>query len=250
MVSTNENPGYVSPGNQTVRTSLKLPVTDTSSPVLTIVVDDVTSEEQTRQFLELDIPLSFAFLPQADPEAVAMAVSAGCSVLLHAPMEALHLDTGAEVVHCGMTSDEIRLVLDNWLSAIPEAMGVSNHMGSRATSDPRVMRDVLSVLAQRNLLFLDSRTVASSVGRQIAALVNIRFLERDVFLDPDGKTETIDSRLGTLVAIAAEQGYAIGICHVLRNTHVLLANPICSLLDRGYTFGTLMDLLRRSESTA
>jgi len=44
------------------------------------------------------------------------------------------------------------------LARVPGAIGINNHQGSKATADPRVLRDVLLVVKEKGLFFLDSRT--------------------------------------------------------------------------------------------
>ena len=50
----------------------------------------------------------------------------------------------------GMTSDEIEWRLNEALKEIPEAIGINNHQGSKATTDGKVMGVVASVLKQKN----------------------------------------------------------------------------------------------------
>src|SRR5690606_41144538 len=53
-------------------------------------------------------------------------------------------------------------------SDLPHVSGVNNHMGSKATADPRVVSDVLRAVKEAGLFFLDSRTTADSVVAQVA----------------------------------------------------------------------------------
>ena len=65
------------------------------------------------------------------------------------------------------SDEEIVRTLHEDLDTVPGAVGVNNHMGSAATSDPRVMGAIVGVLAGRGLFFVDSRTT-DSTGRRMA----------------------------------------------------------------------------------
>ena len=54
------------------------------------------------------------------------------------------------------------------IGQVPGAIGLNNHQGSLATADRRVVRAVLSVVRERGLFFLDSRTSAASVAAEEA----------------------------------------------------------------------------------
>ena len=59
-------------------------------------------------------------------------------------------------------------LLDAAFASVPGAMGMNNHMGSKATADPALMTDVIGYLKSHGLLFIDSRTTADTVGARIA----------------------------------------------------------------------------------
>ena len=40
---------------------------------------------------------------------------------------------------------------------VPYAIGINNHMGSKATADERVMKILVDICKERNLILLDSR---------------------------------------------------------------------------------------------
>ncbi|PJA52047.1 MAG: hypothetical protein CO167_10675, partial [Candidatus Marinimicrobia bacterium CG_4_9_14_3_um_filter_48_9] len=46
--------------------------------------------------------------------------------------------------------------------------GLNNHQGSGATQDPDLMASVMRWLREKNLWFVDSRTIAGTVGEATA----------------------------------------------------------------------------------
>ena len=63
-----------------------------------------------------------------------------------------------------MSDNEIRSEVEAAIAAVPGAIGVNNHMGSKATADSRVMQTVLGAVWDAGLIFLDSRTTPDSRG--------------------------------------------------------------------------------------
>ena len=99
------------------------------------------------------------------------------------------------------------------LQTVPSAVGISNHMGSRFTADPKAMRTLLPLVRERNLFFLDSVTGAKSVAYDLAREMGIQTERRTVFLDNDQNPDKIQAQLELLVQLAGEHGQAVGIGH-------------------------------------
>lgn len=184
-----------------------------------IVIDDVGFEEgPALELAKAGLPLTFAVLPfQRYSQNLASRVKAlGHEVILHLPMEPLAYpirDPGEGAVGEDMSPAAISEVVRRDLDAVPGAVGVNNHMGSRATSDARIMRAVLEVVRQRGLYFLDSRTSAGTVGFDLARRMGIRAIERTVFLDDRREASYIEGQVRELLRRAREEGSAVGIGH-------------------------------------
>jgi polysaccharide deacetylase 2 family uncharacterized protein YibQ len=106
-------------------------------------------------------------------------------------------------------------------------VGLNNHMGSRATADPRVMGLLMEFLRRRGLFFLDSRTTADTLGPEAAGRLGVRLLERDVFLDNENSAAYIEAALQHGVRAARLRGSAVLIGHV---QNVELAGELRRLL--------------------
>lgn len=198
-------------------------------PRAAIIVDDVGVVPGAEGFLALPAPLTFAVLPFTPHagEFLRHSAAAGRAVILHLPLEPLDeaADPGPGTIPTRASPDEILARLEADLRAVPGAIGVNNHMGSRGTSDKRLMTTILTALRERGLFFIDSRTWRGSVAGDVARAIGVRHAVRDVFLDPDGATAAeIRRLLRELIALAKENGSAIGICHANRpNTLAALA---------------------------
>ena len=184
-----------------------------------IVIDDLGQDlEAARKLLTLPYPLTFSVLPhlrysQSTAEEVHRA---GREVMLHLPMEAepgAHPLPGEGTIRTGMSNAEVHGVVQNDLASVPFAAGVNNHMGSLATRNRPLMADVMKVLAERQLYFIDSRTTANTVALEAARRQGLPAFYRAVFLDD---TETLPYTLGQLREFrrfVEERGAGLAIGH-------------------------------------
>ena len=126
----------------------------------------------------------------------------------------------------------------------PGAVGLNNHMGSRATADARVMEQVLTEVKKHDLFFLDSRTAAASIAYGTALQLAVPALQRDLFIDTVDEAGAIEARLWELAELAAAQGHAIGIGHDREQTLLALQSVLPHLETRGFLFVPLSQLVR------
>ncbi len=199
----------------------KKPVTPppSSLPRVAIIIDDLGYDEKlASKFLALDGIMSFSVLPHSPfQKSIAATIRrSGRDVLLHLPMEPVEyplINPGAGALLSSMTPDDLLDQLRRNLDAVPFAVGVNNHMGSKLTQDPAKMRQIFTVLKRRDLFFIDSLTGPGSYCRQAARLLKLRFAQRHVFLDHIQDTNTIRFQIKRLISIAKKHGKAIGIGH-------------------------------------
>ena len=118
--------------------------------MLALIVDDAGySLEELQAFLDLPMPLAVAVLPNLphSTEAARRVLAAGKDLILHCPME----PGGGENpgpgrhLHRARARTIIRRLLDADFASVPGALGMNNHMGSKATADEAVMTVVLAV---------------------------------------------------------------------------------------------------------
>jgi polysaccharide deacetylase 2 family uncharacterized protein YibQ len=213
-----------------------------SSPArsqVAIVIDDLGwNLEAARALLDLDVPLSFAILPNA-PYRTVIAQEArrrGRDILLHLPMEPYkypHVDPGRPVLLSTMNTSELAAEVEVALAALPPVVGVNNHMGSRLTEDRKAMRAVMQRIKRHNLFFLDSRTSQKSLASQVAREMGVRTAERQVFLDNETETTKIHGQLDQLTTLARVRGNAIGTGHPHPETVQALRHALPGLQQAG-----------------
>jgi len=141
-----------------------------------------------------------------------------------------HTSPGEGEIRVGMTRFEVEHIIESDLASVPQAAGVNNHMGSRATTDPRLMAAVMKSLAGRHLFFVDSRTTAASVAFEAARRQGVPAFYRSVFLDD---TESVPYTLGQLRQfrrVLEDQGAALAIGHPYPTTIAALAKFLPELI--------------------
>ncbi len=127
------------------------------------------------------------FLP-ASSESAKLLHRAGHEIWLHLPMEPAGYpeeNPGPGAVFVGMAEDEVRKTVRAAIKNIPYAVGVNNHMGSKATTDFRTMTWVMREIKERGLAFIDSRTAVDTIAEDAARTEGVPTGRRHVFLDND-----------------------------------------------------------------
>jgi uncharacterized protein len=217
-------------------------------PRIAIIIDDLGfSSRQTRQVAALPGPMTLSFLPYPAgvAEQAAFAKSQGHEIFLHLPMEPgaggeAHerlADPGPGALMTSMSNATLRVMLEKNLEKIPDITGINNHMGSRFTKDRAKLKIVMAMLAERDLIFVDSLTNGGSYGSQIAKKAGLPALTRDVFLDADfgkGGTASVKIQLAELERIAFEKGEAIAIAHPYATTLEALGPWLVTAPARGF----------------
>ncbi len=185
---------------------------------MAIIIDDAGYNlEDLRPFLEYPGPLAIAVLPNLplSAESARRIVSAGKTLLLHCPMEPLNGENpGPGALLTGHAEEELENRLESALATVPGAVGVNNHMGSKATADERLMSVLFSFLRDKGLFFVDSRTTVESVGERTAGAYSVPFLDRDIFIDNEKEEKDIRQSIASGMARAESRGTAVLIGHI------------------------------------
>ncbi len=223
------------------------PSPNPSGAKLALIIDDCGQwVDIERGYIALPVPLTLSVLPHvhATAEIAREARDAGKGVMLHLPMEPLSgVYPGPGEVKTSMTDAQITAQVQDDLAQVPLAQGVNNHEGSKASADPRVMRDVMQVLAQHgDLFFIDSRTNAASVGADSASGAGIPTASRDVFLDNKEDVAYTEGQLREAATIAQRTGSAIAIGHPRATTLEAVRDMIPQLQAQGINFVLVQSL--------
>jgi hypothetical protein len=182
-----------------------------------VVIDDVGySLEGLKAFLAIPVPMAFAVLPNLahTEEAARLITAAGKELLLHMPMEPRNgEDPGPGAILTSQDDRQIMQALERGFAKLPAAVGMNNHMGSKATADERVMDITMRYLASRRLYFLDSRTTADTRAGPLAGRYGVPVLSRDVFVDFQTDPAYIVKAVQRGVELARSRGQAVLIGH-------------------------------------
>ncbi|QBQ64719.1 divergent polysaccharide deacetylase family protein [Actinobacillus indolicus] len=200
---------------------------------LAIVIDDIGYRaKEDSAIYALPKEVSVAIIPVA-PYATARANKAfeqQRDVLIHLPMEPQtrqSIEAGALLV--GMNETQIATLIKNAQMQVPNAIGLNNHMGSKATTDKQTMQYLMKSLSQQNLAFLDSKTAGNSVAYKTAKEYGIKALERHIFLDDSDEFNDVQRQFSNAIHYARKHGVAVMIGHPRKNSVEVLENGIANL---------------------
>lgn len=215
-------PEDVAAKNSEEKKGISSPVAD-NKPRVAIIIDDMGYHRNIGdKMLNLDLNLSFSFLPHAPfaSQQEETAYQRGHDVMAHLPMEAGNTkwDPGPGALYLSASPEELITTLKKNLAALPHAIGANNHMGSKFTENRQAMQTVLAELKEQGLFFVDSFTTARSTGMDEAKKMGIKTNRRHVFLDNVQDQKKICAQLDKLAALAGKQNQAIGIGHPYQAT--------------------------------
>lgn len=224
---------------------------ETEQPAISIIIDDL-GYLKTRDSRALKLPgnVTYSFLPHT-PYARELAIQANKlkrEVMLHQPMEAVsNSKLGPGALTLDMSQKEFLSQLKSNLEAIPNVVGINNHMGSLLTQHPGQMRWLMKELIKHNnLYFVDSYTTKSSIGQKIARENWVPTIRRDVFLDNERNPAKIRMHFRRLIEKAKETGNALGIGHPYPETMAILEEELPKLKENGIKLLPVSKLLARS----
>jgi len=221
-------------------------------PRAAIVIDDLgQSFSHFEQLAGLNIPLTIAIIPglPASARTVNEASLRGIEMLLHQPMEPREeagKNPGEGVLLTSMTAGDLRARVRANLAAVPGAVGVNNHMGSKFTEDAAGLGALMAELKEHGLFWLDSRTTSGTRGIAVAHAVGVPALERDIFIDAEVDADFIRRQVRRLVETARVRGTAVGIGHPHLETFAVLRELREELLASGVTMVPVSALVRET----
>jgi uncharacterized protein len=185
---------------------------------LAIIIDDLgTDRPAADAVFALGYPLTISVLPNHE-HSVDIANEArrrGFEVMLHLPMQSVANETPeAQELRPGMPASEVAVMVDQFLQNVPGVAGVNNHQGSQATADAALMDELMPVLRDRHLFYVDSRTTAATVAYDTAQDFGVRSAFRNVpFLDDVVEVAAVRKQFELALRGAREKGDAVAIGH-------------------------------------
>jgi hypothetical protein len=215
---------YMLNGRRThsIHVVMPVPKAEDSSPAkthgrLAIVIDDLGIDRaQADSLFHLGYPITVSVLPH-EPNSGEIAEEAhrrGYQVMLHLPMASNAGDKDERIeLHPGMESAAVEKTFAAMLDTVPYAAGVNNHEGSLGTADQKLMDELMPLLHERKLFFIDSRTTAATVAESAAHSAGVAAARRNVFLDDEQSVPAIRKQFELALRDAREKGSALAIGH-------------------------------------
>lgn len=207
---------------------------------LAVVIDDAGRDLESQHVYEsLGIPLTLAVMPnQVHTRDAALSWHAhGLPVILHQPMESVSgIGMESKVILTSMSDEEIRSLLKSSLSQVPEAVGINNHQGSKATTDRHTMDVVMNELHHRRLFFFDSRTNSTTVADAAAASYGVPYVRNDLFVDNEADVAAISAMIREAAKRAQKYGTYVIIGHCRPKTAEAFRQMVPQLEKEGIQF--------------
>ncbi len=223
------------------------------SPRIALIIDDIGfSYHRTRQFLELEIPITFSILPRLDKSRdLAQEIhEKGHEIMLHQPMEPYNsrIDPGPGALYSGFTADRIGKTIEKNIDSVPFAVGVNNHMGSKFTECQKEVNEALRVINKVGLFFVDSLTTSRSTAYKTARKLHMPSACRNKFLDHVPEESAIHSQLHQLMRCAFKYGHAVGIGHPYPETARVLSRFLADFEESGASLVHASQILSPEET--
>lgn len=213
---------------------------------LAIVIDDAGRDLDSQHIYEqMGIPLTLAVMPdQIHTRDAALSWRAhGLPVILHQPMESVSgIGMEPKVILTSMSDAGIRQMLRDSLSQLPEAIGINNHQGSKATIDARTMDIVMNELHHRGLFFFDSHTNSTTAADKAAKTYGVPYVRNDLFVDNSASVSDICAMIQEGADRAKKQGTYIIIGHCRPHTAEAFRQMVPKLKAQGIEFVYLSSL--------
>lgn len=219
-------------------------------PIVALIIDDFgpsLNRETIQGFLDLPFDITISIIPGNDRtvDIGKAAHEKGKDVFIHLPMEPKEVAAMDErdMVYANFDSSQLATVFNRINEELPQAVGLNNHMGSRAMADTLFIVKLARELKSRDLVFVDSRTGKEFFSLGIMHETGVNAIGRDVFLDIVMDTEKIETQLEKLIRIARKRGWAVGIGHVRKETLDVLQRNLPKYANEGVNFVFARDLI-------
>lgn len=197
---------------------------------IALVMDDIGYDEEDGDIFRFPKAVNVSIIPDAPLADVrhAQAKAQGRDILIHLPMEAIsYQKLEPHHIRAGMSEKEVNNVMDFARKTLPAAIGLNNHMGSKATADRATMTHLMKALKKHQLHFLDSRTTHKTVAADVAKQVGLSVQSRHIFLD--NTPEEVSRQWAKAIQFARKHGTAVIIAHPRPHTLAVLKRELTRL---------------------
>ncbi|HED6179996.1 TPA: divergent polysaccharide deacetylase family protein [Campylobacter coli] len=187
---------------------------------LAIIIDDMANISQVRALQALKLKLIPSFFPpdknHIDTPKLALKFD---FYMVHLPLAAMNY-TKPELDTLNPSDSEKHIFkkIQQVKKDFKDLKFINNHTGSLFTSDEKAMKKLYKAFEKEELIFVDSKTIASSKAPKVAKALGQIYIQRDVFLDNRDDVAYIKNQLIEAVRLAKQKGFAIAIGHPRKNT--------------------------------
>jgi polysaccharide deacetylase 2 family uncharacterized protein YibQ len=219
------------------------------APRLAIILDDLGNDSGAAQAVfAMPYPVTISILPNQfhSTEIAQEAQRRGDQVMLHLPMQSVAKEHAEkQELHRGMSRADISRLVSEFLNEVPGVIGVNNHQGSASTADKKLMAELMPVLREHKLFYVDSRTSAATVAYDTAQRFGVPTAFRNVpFLDDVEDVSAVRKQIEIAIAGASRKKDAIAIGHAHPSTLEALRETLPQAQTHGVKLVFASELVR------
>lgn len=187
---------------------------------LAIIIDDMANISQVKALQALNLKVNPSFFPSdknhIDTPKLALKFD---FYMVHLPLAAInYAKPELDTLNPNDTQERIFKKIKQIKKDFKDLKFINNHTGSLFTSNEEAMKKLYKAFEKEGLIFVDSKTIASSKAPKVAKVLGQIYIQRDVFLDNQDDVAYIKKQLMDAVKLAKKKGFAIAIGHPRKNT--------------------------------
>ncbi|EOI5270619.1 divergent polysaccharide deacetylase family protein [Campylobacter coli] len=187
---------------------------------LAIIIDDMANISQVKALQALNLKVNPSFFPSdknhIDTPKLALKFD---FYMVHLPLAAInYAKPELDTLNPNDTQERIFKKIKQIKKDFKDLKFINNHTGSLFTSNEEAMKKLYKAFEKEGLIFVDSKTIASSKAPKVAKALGQIYIQRDVFLDNQDDVAYIKKQLMDAVKLAKKKGFAVAIGHPRKNT--------------------------------
>ncbi|HEB9354369.1 TPA: divergent polysaccharide deacetylase family protein [Campylobacter coli] len=187
---------------------------------LAIIIDDMANISQVKALQALNLKVNPSFFPSdknhIDTPKLALKFD---FYMVHLPLAAInYAKPELDTLNPNDSQERIFKKIKQIKKDFKDLKFINNHTGSLFTSNEEAMKKLYKAFEKEGLIFVDSKTIASSKASKVAKALGQIYIQRDVFLDNQDDVAYIKKQLMDAVKLAKKKGFAIAIGHPRKNT--------------------------------
>ncbi|EAK0877181.1 divergent polysaccharide deacetylase family protein [Campylobacter coli] len=187
---------------------------------LAIIIDDMANISQVKALQALNLKVNPSFFPSdknhIDTPKLALKFD---FYMVHLPLAAInYAKPELDTLNPNDSQERIFKKIKQIKKDFKDLKFINNHTGSLFTSNEEAMKKLYKAFEKEGLIFVDSKTIASSKAPKVAKALGQIYIQRDVFLDNQDDVTYIKKQLMDAVKLAKKKGFVIAIGHPRKNT--------------------------------